>query len=392
MASKTQQQYHQEMITPLKKQAEEMKAQRTAADAQQLEQINAAIDKATKTAAGQYEQRIAALPGESRALYDKNAMNEAISRTQIQERLANMGVTDSGLTSSMQTALTVQKGKADRQVAQNEQQQRQALMAAIDEIVANGEGQKAAQKLKMDQATREWYDNLSAQMEQTAQTNAATAYAADQEYAAKMEAANIEAQNKAAEKLADYENQRRQYVQKLLLDNSDMSTEQAWANGYALYPATEAEDKNYESTNTYYTLLRSGYTPDEVTAYMQAGGGDAGSVAVYDAAAAKAEAFVPTLKLDITKFLGKTWWHNQDNDGRLVAESINEQLSGNTAYAAMSKTEQEMTRAAAIGQMVATSWSRPADAADNKTRLKIACDQTNTDYDTALAFYEAAYG
>lgn len=384
--AKTQQQYYNEIIDPMKKQVEQMYAGRTEADARQKEQINAAIDQATKTATAQYEQRLESLPGESRALYDKNALNEAVGRMKVRETLANMGLTDSGLSSSMATALTVQKGRADHEVSVNEQKQRQALMDTIDQIVAQGETQKADKAMTIDNATRQWYDELNARTEETARSAAATAYEADQKYAAEVESARIKAAQEAAKYQADYDKQRRQYVQKQLTDNPTMDPNMAWANAYVVYPSGD------DATDNYYAMLRSGYTDAEINAYNNAGGGDAGDEAIYDAAADRAEQFVPTLNLDITKFLGKTMWGNQDKDGQLVATNIQNQLGNNATYAAMSRTEQDMTRAAAIGQMVATSWSRPKDDSDNKVRLRIACEQTDTDYDTALAFYEAHYG
>lgn len=384
--AKTQQQYFDEMIGQRKKQVEQLHAGRTEADTLQKEQINAAIDQATKTAAAQYEQRLEALPGESRALYDKNALNEAVGRMKVRETLANMGLTDSGLSSSMATAMTVQKGRADHEVSVNEQKQRQALMSAIDQITAQGETQKADKAMAIDNATRQWYDELNARVEESTWNDATAAYEADQKYAAQVESARIKAAQEAAKYQADYDKQRRQYVQKQLTDNPTMDPNMAWANAYVVYPSGD------DNTDNYYALLRSGYTDAEINAYNNAGGGEAGSVAIYDAAAAKAEAFVPTLQLDITKFFGKTMWGNQDKDGQLVATNIQNQLGNNAAYAAMSRTEQDMTRAAAIGQMVATSWSRPKDDSDNKVRLRIACEQTDTDYDTALAYYDAMHG
>lgn len=376
--AKTPQQYYEELIANPKKQLDEKHTLRQQADAQQKAQINAAVDQSVQNATAQYEQRIAALPDESRELYDANALDEAVSRTRVQEYLANMGMTDSGLTSSMATALSVQKGKADRQVRMNEQQQRQYLMAAIDQIVAEGETQKTESAMSIDAATRQWYEEANARLEESTRSSAAEAYAADQAYAAKVVAAQ-----------ADYENQRRQYVQKQMMEGT--TAEQAWANGYAVYPVTEAEDKNYASINNYYAMQRSGYTDAEINAYINAGGGDNGMAALYTAAADVAEPFVETLKLDRTDYWGpfsKTWWSSASGDGELVAESLTDQLENNATYKAMSETEKSVVKAAAIGKMVATSWANAGDADANKTRLRVACDKLGADYDTALAYYE----
>ena len=377
--AKTPQQYYEELIANPEKQLYEKHTLRQQADDQQKAQINAAVDQAVQNATSQYEQRIAALPDESRELYDANALDEAVSRTRVQEYLANMGMTDSGLTSSMATALSVQKGKADRQVRMNEQQQRQSLMAAIDQIVAEGETKKTESAMSIDAATRQWYDETRARLEESAWSGAASAYAADQEYAAKVAEAQIKAQQ-------DYTNQRRQYVQKQMMEGT--TAEQAWANGYAVYPVTEAEDKNYKNINNYYAMLRSGYTEAEINAYNNAGGGEAGAEAMEALAYSKAEPLLKSINMDITEFLGKTFWNDKNTDGRFVAESIEQQFNNNPQYAAMSKTEKEVAAAAAIGQMVATSWNQHSDSEENETRLEVACNIMGVDPAMAKLYYD----
>lgn len=379
--AKTQQQYFDEMIGQRKKQAEQMYAGRTEADTLQKEQINAAIDQATKTATAQYEQRLEALPGESRALYDKNALNEAVGRMKVRETLANMGLTDSGLSSSMATALTVQKGRADHEVSVNEQKQRQALMSAIDQIVAQGETQKADKAMAIDNATRQWYDDLKARVEESTWADATAAYEADQKYAAQVESARIKAAQDAAKYQADYDKQRRQYVQKQLTDNPTMDPNMAWANAYAVYPGED------DTANNYYALRRSGYTDEEINAYMGAGGGEAGAEALEALAYSKAEPLLKSINMDITKFFGKTFWSNKNKDGLLVAENIEQQFKNNAQYAAMSELEKEVAAAAAIGQMVATSWHQHSDSEENPTRLKVACNQLGVDLEMATLYY-----
>ena len=117
------------------------------------EQINASLDAAAESQAGVYRQEIEQAPLDSRALYDQNAMREAIDRKKIQESLANMGMTDSGLSSSMQTALTVQKSRADNSVRAAEQQRIRAAESTIDQIFANKEQQKAQKGIEIDQDT-----------------------------------------------------------------------------------------------------------------------------------------------------------------------------------------------------------------------------------------------
>lgn len=386
--AKTQQQYFDEMIGQRKKQTEQMYAGRTEADTLQKEQINAAIDQATKTATAQYEQRLEALPGESRALYDKNALNEAVGRMKVRETLANMGLTDSGLSSSMATALTVQKGRADHEVSVNEQKQRQALMDTINQIVAQGETQKADKAMAIDNATRQWYDDLKARVEESTWADATAAYEADQKYAAQVESARIKAAQDAAKYQADYDKQRRQYVQKQLTDNPTMDPNMAWANAYAVYPGED------DTANNYYALRRSGYTDEEINAYMGAGGGEAGESALESLVVSQVSGVLSGIKMDLTLGNGGLSLSNNrpEKDGQKVATSVTEQLNSKPAFAALSKTAQEYAQAAAIGQMVATSYSNYLQADDrNDTRLRTACAQLGVDYGVALEYYNKYY-
>lgn len=370
--AKTPQQYYEELIANPKKQLDEKHTLRQQADAQQKAQINAAVDQSVQNATAQYEQRIAALPDESRAQFDANALDEAVSRTRVQEYLANMGMTDSGLTSSMATALSVQKGKADHQVRMNEQQQRQYLMAAIDQIVAEGETKKTESAMSIDAATRQWYDETNARLEESARSSAAEAYAADQEYAA----SQIEAQQ-------EYDNQRRQYVQKQMMEGT--TAEQAWANAYAVYPGQD------QATNAYYELIRNGYTADEIMIYQLNGGGEAGDRAIADMADELGVIFAKSLTLDITGGHG-TAWKSAKGDGKTAAEQLKKQVENSDVYKNMSPFGKEYAYAAAAGYMIAHSWHfNPRQV--NKTnydRLKEVCNSLGIDYEVSKAYYERA--
>ena len=170
---KTLQQYKDETYAAGKKSVDKVYKQKQETDAATLKQINAAIDKSTAVQTGQYQQRIDAAPLESRVEYDKNAIADAVSKQQIRESLANMGVTDSGLTSSMQTALAIQKQKADRTVRVNENAKIQAYQNAIDQIVAEDETKKTDAKLQRQQATADWYAAALADLENSSSQAAA---------------------------------------------------------------------------------------------------------------------------------------------------------------------------------------------------------------------------
>ena len=77
--------------------ANNLKEQRTQADEAFIKQVQDAIDKSTASAAKPYQTQIEQLPSQYQKLYDTNAVQELVNRRQVQETMANMGLTDSGL-------------------------------------------------------------------------------------------------------------------------------------------------------------------------------------------------------------------------------------------------------------------------------------------------------
>ena len=78
-----------------------------------------AIDKSTASAAKPYQTQIEQLPSQYQKLYDTNAVQELVNRRQVQETMANMGLTDSGLNRTQQTAIAIQRGNASSRKPRN---------------------------------------------------------------------------------------------------------------------------------------------------------------------------------------------------------------------------------------------------------------------------------
>ena len=234
--------------------AEEGK-KRLAEDEALKQQVNATIDKSAAAQTGVYQQEIENAPLESRALYDKNALEEAVNRKKIQESLANMGMTDSGLSSSMQTALTVQKSRADNSVRVAEQQRISAAKSAIDQILANAEAQKASEAINIDAARAEWGRTQRQNIETQAVQTATSMYNAE-----------VEAATKANEQALAYQNNRAKMAQSYIEDGASIS--EAWGQAYAAYPDTStAEGVRY----AYYKKLREqGYGDSYANAMAKA--------------------------------------------------------------------------------------------------------------------------
>lgn len=219
------------------------------------EQIGQNLDASAGLAAGVYEQEIRQAPLDSRALYDQNAMQEAVNRKKIGETLANMGMTDSGLSSSMHTALAVQKSRGDNAVRAEEQQRIRTAEATIDQIWASTHLQKAEEYNTIDQSVADWEHDARLSVETNAQQQAAAAYKAD-----------VEAQTEANKMALDYQNKRASMAQSLL--GKGFSDSEAWGQAYAAYPDTSSDEgKQY----AYYNQLKNaGYGEEYATAMTRA--------------------------------------------------------------------------------------------------------------------------
>ena len=148
-----------------------------------LQGFDSSVDTQTAAATSAYQQKIDAAPSMSRPLYDANAINEAVNRKKVQEGMANMGMTDSGLSSSMQTAMAIQKSNADHQVRQQERAYVQDLERAIADVVAQGESTKQAEHARINKETADYYANGIANISASAATAASDAMAADRDFA-----------------------------------------------------------------------------------------------------------------------------------------------------------------------------------------------------------------
>lgn len=107
-----------------------------------INELNSSLDAAAKPVIDSLDKSAAKVAEQYRSLYDANEVQERINRRQVQESMANMGLTDSGLNRTQQTAIALQRGNADASVRSQEQ-------AAIDQITqqtAEYLAQLAAQK------------------------------------------------------------------------------------------------------------------------------------------------------------------------------------------------------------------------------------------------------
>lgn len=244
--------------------AGQLHEQRKKSDDEVIQQINAAIDRATASSTNPYKTQMEQLPSQYQSLFDANAVQELVGRRQVQEAMANMGLTDSGLNRTQQTALSVQRGNADASVRLAQQQKTQELQDKISQLVENAAAQKQQQEASIRANTSDWYNTLLSNFYSTAQQQGTSLYNAEQERAAA--AAEAERQRliaaadaEAKAKQQDFENQLA--IAKVLQDSGASSEE---INRYLQRAASGAGNGTLISDTTNTTQFRAAMmTPGE---------------------------------------------------------------------------------------------------------------------------------
>jgi hypothetical protein len=176
-----------------------LRDQRTQTDDATIQQINEAIDRATNASVNPYKTQMEQLPAQYQKLFDTNAVQELVGRKQIQEAMANMGLTDSGLNRTQQTALSLQRGNADYNTRLAQQQKTQELQDKISQLMEAGAAQKQQQETTIRGNTANWYNDLLSSYYGNAVQQGTDLYNNDQERTAALAEAKIQQQIAAAE-------------------------------------------------------------------------------------------------------------------------------------------------------------------------------------------------
>lgn len=371
-------------------------------DEEQLGQINAAIDREAGAATESYQNRINGAADEFQSLYDRNALQEMISRRQVEESMANMGLTDSGLNRTQQTAIALQRGNADAATSKQQRDYVTKAQEAIDTIRASAASQKAQQAATTRKATDDWYVNAMAGAEQSSAQSAAAQYQAEQEYAAQIEAAQIEAAAKeraarieAQQKaISDNSAARNKYAQALI--TSGETEDRAWASAYARYGADDEAGTVYY--RAYNAALNNGYSAGAARAAAQAaqnGQNPDDAAALYAAKENIGDKTFYTGTNILTalfggkrKFTGATAGSgSRSNQGyRSLYDSTLSELGKDKTYQAANKNVQQYMIALAVGKSIGT-----AAKGDRSSGLKMLEDlKTKLSDNQYLAAAEAA--
>ena len=244
--------------------AGQLHEQRKQSDDEVIQQINAAIDRATASSTNPYKTQMEQLPSQYQSLFDANAVQELVGRRQVQEAMANMGLTDSGLNRTQQTALSVQRGNADASVRLAQQQKAQELQDKISQLVENAAAQKQQQEASIRANTSDWYNTLLSNFYSTAQQQGTSLYNAEQERAAATAEAERQrliaaADAEAKAKQQNFENQLS--IAKILQDSGASSEE---VNRYLQRAASGAGNGTLISDTANTTQFRAAMmTPGE---------------------------------------------------------------------------------------------------------------------------------
>ena len=238
--AKSPQEYIDELYKQGQNTANNLYSQRTQADEEFIKQVNDAIDRATSSSAKPYQTQIEQLPTQYQSLYDANAVQELVNRRQVQETMANMGLTDSGLNRTQQTAIALQRGNADAAARLSQQQKTQELQDKIAQIMETGAAQKQQQEASIRNNTTNWYNEMLNNLYNNAVQQGTSRYNAEQEAAAAIAAAEAEAKARIAEAEAKEKQQ--------------------------------AFDNANSTVSTFIKLLDAGYSEEQALAFMRNSG------------------------------------------------------------------------------------------------------------------------
>lgn len=138
------------------------KTQTTAAD-----KLNASvqeiIDRNLATATKDVESQKAALPGQFRDNYDAVEVQRIVNQRNVLNRMANAGITNSGLDDSTRAAIDISAGNQHANITSQQEDAYQKLVQALTQINATAENERTARSSDI-------YGELSANLSNTRQS------------------------------------------------------------------------------------------------------------------------------------------------------------------------------------------------------------------------------
>ena len=173
--------WEKQMLSGAQSSIEQYSAKRQREAKSAAEQIDSRYDSLIKDERKQYEATAKTAEESFRPIYDANAVNELVMRRQIREQIANMGLSDSGLNATQQTAISLSRGRADSDTTRRKKAAVDAVMSELDEVQAQYNAQRAQEKLDMYSDVEEDIREYTTTATQQAYANAASAYTTQQQ-------------------------------------------------------------------------------------------------------------------------------------------------------------------------------------------------------------------
>lgn len=220
-----------------------------------LEQMGQSFDRVAAELRRGTEQQLKQLPQDYQYAYDKNAIQQLANERQLSERMSQLGMTDSGLNRTQQTAINLQRSNADQAVTQQKNAQINALRSALAEKLAQNQQSRlnteAQARYDLANRNQDLYAALMQNADSLAASLASNQYSADQQLAASKYQADQQRAAAVAEAAA------KQYELNLKYGTSGMSYSDASKLAMQLAQA-DVEHTDYD-----------GSTYDAYLGYMQ---------------------------------------------------------------------------------------------------------------------------
>ena len=161
----------------------------------QRDQVNKQAESDTQKVGSQYK-----------GLYDEAALQQLVNERNLKQRQASLGLTDSGLTASQQTAIQVSRGNADAKISAQKQAAIDSITLQLEQYLAQIEQNRASSFAEIDYNLNNTNTNLYNSLMSQARSNDAAVAAANAQAQATIEAARIAAAEKATSEAKSNEN------------------------------------------------------------------------------------------------------------------------------------------------------------------------------------------
>lgn len=196
--TKTYDEHEVEQLAKAKKQAAEYEAARRAQADRAVATSNALYDTAIDTTKKNYTASAKETESGYRSLYDANVVSELVARKQAEEAIRNMNLANSGLSNTEQTAISLQRGRADTETTRQKQAAVDAIMRELDSVRAQYEAEKTAAGRDIQAQAETDILSFRTNADAAARQNAAALYAADAQANGVQQSADLQSQKLAA--------------------------------------------------------------------------------------------------------------------------------------------------------------------------------------------------